>query len=95
VSGDHDAISGKVKTTIPFVVRGIADENRPGGMRSKLMQGYRRQVGVADTPKDLKMLIGGRCVVEGSVRIGGNDGFCQKTVQQVCSSVEVLYLILW
>jgi hypothetical protein len=54
---------------IPFVVRGIADENTPGGTRSKLMRGCRGQVGVAGTPKDPKMLVGRRFVIEGSVRI--------------------------
>jgi hypothetical protein len=36
---------------IPFVVQGIANENTPGGMGSKLMWGCRRQAGVVDTPK--------------------------------------------
>jgi hypothetical protein len=51
-------VSGKISVAIPFVVRGIADEDTPGGMRSKLMRAYRGQIGVADTPKDSKMLVG-------------------------------------
>jgi hypothetical protein len=54
---------------IPFVVRGIANENTPGGTRSKLMRGCRGQVGVAGTPKNPKMLVSRRFVIEGSVRI--------------------------
>jgi hypothetical protein len=53
VSGYHDAVSGRIKAVIPFVVRGIADEETPSGTRSKLMRGYHGQVGVAGTPKDL------------------------------------------
>jgi hypothetical protein len=41
MSGDHDVISGKIEAVIPFVVRGIADENTSGGTRSKLMLSYR------------------------------------------------------
>jgi hypothetical protein len=95
VSRDHDVVSGKISVAIPFVVRGIADEDTPGGMRSKLMRAYRGQIGVADTPKDSKMLVGRRCVVEGGVRVGGSDGFCWKMVQQICGGMEALYPILW
>jgi hypothetical protein len=63
VSGDHCAVSGKMKEAIPFVIPGIADEDTLCGMESKLMWGCHGQVGVAGTPKDLKMLIGRRCVV--------------------------------
>jgi hypothetical protein len=42
VSRYHDAIGGKIKVAMPFVVRGIADENTSGGTGSKLMRGYRR-----------------------------------------------------
>jgi hypothetical protein len=64
MSGDHDVISEKIKAVILFVVWGLADENTTGGMRSKLMQGCHGQVGVAGTPKDPKLLVGRRCVVE-------------------------------
>jgi hypothetical protein len=75
VSGDHDMVSGKIKAAILFVVRAIANKDTPGGTRSKIMRGYHGQVGVAGTPKDLEMLIGRRCVVEGGVWAGGSDGF--------------------
>jgi hypothetical protein len=39
-------------------------------------------VGVASTPKNLEMLAGKRSVVGGDVRIGGSDGFHQKTVNK-------------
>jgi hypothetical protein len=39
VSGDHSAVSGKIKAVIPFVIQGIVDEDTSGGTRSKLMQG--------------------------------------------------------
>jgi hypothetical protein len=93
MSGDHDVISGKIEAVIPFVVRGIADENTSGGTRSKLMRSYCGYVGIAGTPKDSEMLVGRRCVVEGGV--SGSDGFCWKTVQQICGGMEALYPILW
>jgi hypothetical protein len=80
---------------IPFVVQGIANENTPGGMGSKLMWGCRRQAGVVDTPKNPEMLVGRQCVVGGGVRTGGSDGFHRKMVQQVCGGVKALYPILW
>jgi hypothetical protein len=55
------------------VVWGIVDEDASSGMRSKLMRGCCRQVGVIGTFKDLKILLGRRCVVEGDVRTGGSD----------------------
>jgi hypothetical protein len=87
---DHDVVSGKIRATIPFVVRGITDEDTPGGTKSKLMQGCHRHVGVAGTPKDPKMLVGRWCVVGGGVRVGGSDGFYWKIVQQICVGVEAL-----
>jgi hypothetical protein len=63
VSGDLDAISGKIKAAIPFVVRGIADEDIPTRMRNKLMRAYREQVGESGRPKNPELLIGRRCVV--------------------------------
>jgi hypothetical protein len=45
VSGDHDTVSGEIKVVIPFVLQGIANEDTPGGTRSKLMHGYHGQVG--------------------------------------------------
>jgi hypothetical protein len=95
VSGDHNVISAKIKVAIPFVVRGIADEDTLGGTRSKLMRGCRRQLGVASTPKDPKMLISRQCIVEGGVKTKGSDDFCWKMVQQICGSVEALCPILW
>jgi hypothetical protein len=74
VSGDHATISGNIKAVISFVVQGIVDEDTPGGMRGKLLQSYHGQVGVAGTPKDLEMLVGRRCVVEGDVWVGGFVG---------------------
>jgi hypothetical protein len=74
--GDNDAISGNIKVAVPFVVRGIVNENTPGETRSKLIHGCRGQVGVACTPKDPEMLVGRRCVVEGGVRTQDSDGFC-------------------
>jgi hypothetical protein len=96
MSGDHDAMDGMIKATMPFVVWGVADENTLGGTRRKLMRGCHEQVGVAGTPKDSEMLVGRWCVVDGGVRIGGSDGLRQKTVQQVCGGVEILYpILLW
>jgi hypothetical protein len=95
MSRNHDEVSGKIKAVLPFTIQGIADGDTPGGIRSKLMQGYRGQFGVAVTPKEPKMLVGRQCVVESSVRAGGSDGFCWNTVQQICGGVKALYPILW
>jgi hypothetical protein len=54
---DHDVVSGKIRAAIPFVVRGITDEDTPGGMKSKLMQGCHRHVGGSrhtQRPKDAR-----------------------------------------
>jgi hypothetical protein len=57
MSRDHHTVSGKIKATIPFVVQRIVDPDISSGMRSKLIRGCHRQVGVAGIPKDSKMLI--------------------------------------
>jgi hypothetical protein len=48
---------------IPFVIRGIANEDIPCGTGTKLMWGCCGKVEVASTPKNLKMLIGRQCIV--------------------------------
>jgi hypothetical protein len=63
MSRDHDAVDGEIKAVICFVIQVIADEDTSCGMRSNLMWGYHRKVGVASKPKDPKVLIGRRCVV--------------------------------
>jgi hypothetical protein len=95
VSGDHNVVSEKIKAVIPFVVWGLADEDAPGGTRSSLCGAIANRLGVAGTPKDPKMLVGRRCVIEGGVRAGSSYGFCWKTLQQICGGVEALYPILW
>jgi hypothetical protein len=72
---DHNMVGGMVKAEIPFVIWGITDEDTPCGTGSKLMWGCHGKVGVASTPKDLKMPIGRCCVVYGSVRAQSSYGF--------------------
>jgi hypothetical protein len=49
VTGDEDVVGGKVKTAIPFVVRGVAKEEATGGVRRG-----GRSVRIASTTKHAK-----------------------------------------
>jgi hypothetical protein len=77
---DHNVVGGEIKATIHFVIRVIANENTPSGTWIKLMCDCCGKVGIAGTPKDAKMLIGGWLVILGGVRARGSDGFYWETI---------------
>ena len=65
---DNDTIRGEVKTAVPFVVGGIAEEHARGRSWSKFMGCCSGEVWIAVTPKDTKMLERGRKAEKNFVR---------------------------
>lgn len=46
VMGDQETISGEIKTSVPFVIRRVTEEDTMGGARGELMRnGERREYG--------------------------------------------------
>jgi hypothetical protein len=59
MSRDENAIRLELETPIVFVFRGIAKEDTQGGTGCKFVGCCGGHVGVASTPKNFEMLIGG------------------------------------
>jgi hypothetical protein len=49
---DNDEFRGKVKTSVPLMLRGVAEEDTPKRAWSEFVGNYGREVGIASTPKD-------------------------------------------
>jgi hypothetical protein len=49
---DNDEFRGKVKTSVPLMLRGVAEEDTPERAWSEFVGNYDREVGIASTPKD-------------------------------------------
>jgi hypothetical protein len=90
MTGDNDAVWGKVKTSIPLVLRGVTEEDTPGRAWSELVGSDGREVGVAGTPEDTKVHIGGGGAKEGKVRRGGGDCFGREEVEEIGGGVKAL-----
>jgi hypothetical protein len=58
-----DAVGGEVQTPIPFVVRGVAEEEAASGARRKLVRGGSGSVRVAGTTEHTQVVVGRGCVV--------------------------------
>jgi hypothetical protein len=59
MSRDENTIRLELETPIAFMVRGITKENTEGGTGCKFVGCCGGHVGVASTPKNFEMFIGG------------------------------------
>jgi hypothetical protein len=57
VSGDKNSARGEVKTTVPLVVRRVPEEHTPSRPRCQLVRSGGREVRVARTPEDTKVVV--------------------------------------
>jgi hypothetical protein len=71
----------------------VPEEETTNKMRSKLMRRCDMNVGVASTPKNTKMVIGGSGAKESKVGNGDTSRHSRKTINKVGSSVEALSLV--
>jgi hypothetical protein len=88
--GDNDAVRGKVKTLIPLILRGVTEEDTLGRVWSELVGSDGREVGVAGTPEDTNVCIGGSGAKEGKVARGGGDCFGREEVEEIGGGVKAL-----
>jgi hypothetical protein len=56
---DDDAVDEKVKALVSLVIRGVIEEETSSGTMHKFVGGSGRGVGIASTPDDAKVLVGG------------------------------------
>jgi hypothetical protein len=88
--GDNDVVRGKVKTLIPLVLRGVTEEDTPGRAWSEFVVSDGRDVGVAGTPEDTKVYIGGSGTKDGKVGRGSRDCFGREKVEEIGGGVKAL-----
>lgn len=60
---NDDALGEEVKAAVPFVVRGVTEENTVRRARRQLVGSSGRGIGIAGTTKDANVVIGGGNVV--------------------------------
>lgn len=63
------------------------------GARWKFVGGHGREVRIAATPKDTKMVVRGACIEEDVVRGFKLEGFCWMKVEEESGGVRCLYRI--
>jgi hypothetical protein len=87
VTRDDDAVRGEVHTSIPLVVRGVAEEEAANGARRKLVRGGRGSVRVAGTAEHTEVVIGRGWAVQGEV--GGRVArrLRGKAVEEMCGGM--------
>ena len=72
------------------MMRGVTKEGAQGGLRSEFVGSCGRNIGVATTPKDTELNIGGRVPVEHHVVGGKVECLGRKNVEDHGSSGECL-----
>jgi hypothetical protein len=70
VTRDKNSVSGEVEASVPLVIRGIPKEDTTVGTGRKLMRGSGREIRVAGTHEDTKVIVGGRGANKSKVRGG-------------------------
>jgi hypothetical protein len=88
--GDQETMRGEVKTKVPFVIRRVPVEDAAGRESTKLMGSRARKVGVARTPKNMKMVIGGSGAKKGNTGCRCTSRRSRKTIKKVGGGVEAL-----
>jgi hypothetical protein len=94
MSRDDDLVGGPVKAAVTFVVRRITEEDTQGGARSEFVGSGGGEVGVASTPEDMEVLIGGRRPVKHHVRGGETKCLGRRDIEE-CGGGEGLNPISW
>jgi len=89
MTGDNDTTRRKIITPIPLMVRRVSEEDT-SRTRCELVRCGGREVGVASTPKDSKVIIGGRGAKESKVRCRSANRLGRKTVEEVGGDVQGL-----
>jgi hypothetical protein len=87
---DDQALYGKVKARVTFVVEGVAKENTMGGPGGELMRSGGDSVRLTHTAEDMEVLVRGCWSEESDMRVESMNHLCGETVQEVRGGVEPL-----
>lgn len=83
MSRDDDTPSGEIKAAITLMRGGIANEGTSDRARCQLVGSGRREVGIAEAPKDAKVLEIGRAAVKNAIGQAILDSGGRATVEEV------------
>jgi hypothetical protein len=81
MSRDDQAVCGKIKATIAFVLRGVSKEDTLGGPMGEFVGRGGGSVRVTRTAKNAQMLVRRSRARKGEVRTGSLNHLRRKTVQ--------------
>jgi len=85
----------QVEAAIATMIRWVAEEDAGGRARTEIFGRRGAEVGVAETPKDTKLIISWRCTKEKVMRHQGAGGAAWASVQQVRRRVQGLCPVRW
>ena len=88
-----DAVGEEVKIVISLVVKGVIEQKTTSGARGELVRSSGESVRRAGTTKNSKVSIGGSGAIQGHMRGGVTYSHGRKTVEEMGSSVQVLFPI--
>jgi hypothetical protein len=83
MSGDEDPARGKIKATVPIVVRGVTEEHATCRAGRQLVRSSGGDVRVTSTLKDTKVIVARRGTKESMVRNRSRRIIGRKPVEQV------------
>jgi len=90
MSRDDDSIGRKIKTLVAFVIGRITKKNTQDRPRCKFVGRGSGNVGITTTPKNPKMVIGGRMTKEGLIWCRKLKSGCGVTIEEISGGVEGL-----
>jgi hypothetical protein len=87
---DEDLSGGKVKATVPLVIRRVLKEDTESRTGCQLVGSSGSGVGVTRTPEDLNVIVPRRGTEKSMVWRGSGAGSGRKTVEEVDGGVQAL-----
>jgi hypothetical protein len=87
---DEDPSGGKVKATVPLVIRGVPEENTESRTGCQLVRSSGSGVGVTRTPEDSKVIVPRRDTEKSVVWRESGAGSGRKTIEEVGGGVQAL-----
>jgi hypothetical protein len=90
MSRDDDAVSEKIETTVPLVIRGVPKEKVTGGSGHEFVGSRGRGVRIVGAAKDTEVRTGRGGAEEGEEGCGMTESLGGEVVQEVVGRVETL-----
>jgi hypothetical protein len=87
---DEDPLGGKVKATVPLVIRGVPEEDTESRTGCQFVWSGGCGVRVTRTPEDAKVIVPRRGTEKSVVWCGSGTGNGRKTVKEIGGGVQAL-----